>query len=190
MFNAPIPGESLTGAPKNFPWERPPEMDDPEDVIQMYLTKLTEPERMSGIMDGLEIGMTVKQVVEGVLRVGVANGIHSIDVSLLAAPVLHDYIASFADELGVEYDDGFVDKKKKEKDEENRTYIKTKVRLEKAMQRFKGSEASPETVQEYKDAGPMGDPTADATGAVDPLAEAPVAPPEDSAAPLIPRRVK
>ena len=28
MFDAPIPGQSLTTEPKNYPWERPPEMSD------------------------------------------------------------------------------------------------------------------------------------------------------------------
>jgi hypothetical protein len=185
MFNAPIPGESLTKPPKNFPWERPPEYTDPEDVIQLYLTKLTEPERMGGIMDALEVGMSIRNVVEGVLRVGVSEGIHSIDVSLLAAPVLHDYIKGFADELGVEYDEGFEDKAQKEKDQKNVRFLKTKVRLEKYMQKNKGQKASTETEKSYEDAGPLEDEAAP----VDPLAEPPVAPPEASGA-LIPRRSK
>lgn len=160
MFNGPIPGESLTGAPKNFPWERPPEYTDPEDVIQLYLTKLSEPERMGGIMDALEIGMTVKNIVDGVLRVGVSEGIHSVDVSLLTAPVLHDFIVSFADELGVEYDEGFEDKAQKEKDQKNVRYLKAKVRIEKMMQKNKGQKASPETAKAYEDAGPLEDETA------------------------------
>ena len=26
MFNAPVPGESLTDEPRNYPWENPPEL--------------------------------------------------------------------------------------------------------------------------------------------------------------------
>jgi hypothetical protein len=146
-------------------------MEDPEDVIQMYLMKLTEPKRMEGIMDALEIGMTVKNIVEGVLRVGVANGIHTVDVSLLTAPVLHDYIVGVADELGIDYDEGFEDKEAEKKAVENKTYLKTKVRLEKAMQKNKGAKAQKSTVEAYEAAGPMEDA---------PMEEAPVAAPTEA----------
>ncbi len=151
MFNAPIPGESLTKAPKQYPWERPPEMVDPEEVLQTYVRKLNEPDRMEGLMDALEVGFPLKDLVEGLLRTGVANGIHTVDVSLIVAPVIHDYIKSFADELGVEYDEGFEDKEQVKKDREARTYLKTKVMLEKKMQSRKIPKASAETIKEYED---------------------------------------
>lgn len=151
MFNAPIPGESLTKAPKQYPWERPPEMVDPEEVLQTYVRKLNEPDRMEGLMDALEVGFPLKDLVEGLLRTGVANGIHTVDVSLIVAPVIHDYIKSFADELGVEYDEGFEDKEQVKKDRKARTYLKTKIMLEKKMQSRKIPKASAETVKEYED---------------------------------------
>lgn len=133
MFNAPIPGESLTTAPKQYPWERPPEFVDPEDALQFYLNKLNDPDRMEGMMDALEIGMTVKDLVEGLMRMGVANGMHTIDVGLIIAPVIHEFVVGFAKELGVEYDEGFENKEQMKKEREARTYIKTKKRLERQL---------------------------------------------------------
>jgi len=46
-FEAPIPGQSLTGRPKNYPWERPPEITDPEVATQMHLMRLSDPKRLS-----------------------------------------------------------------------------------------------------------------------------------------------
>ena len=31
LLKAPIPGQSLTDEPKNYPWENPPEITDPEE---------------------------------------------------------------------------------------------------------------------------------------------------------------
>ena len=42
-----IPGQSLTGEPKGYAWERPPEFDKPEDALKYYIpvsyTHLTLP---------------------------------------------------------------------------------------------------------------------------------------------------
>ena len=48
-------------------------------------------------------------MTEGILRGAVAEGRHSIDVSLLIAPVIHEYIKGIADASGVEYNEGLDD---------------------------------------------------------------------------------
>lgn len=144
MFQAPIPGESLTRPPKQFPWERPPEMNDPEEVMQFYIDKLTDSDRMSAIMDTLEVGMTIRDVTEGIVRVGVSEGMHSIDVGILVSPVIHQYIKSVAKALRIDYDEGFVDKKQQAEDQKKVMYLKTKL----AAQQQK------ELVQEIKQEAP------------------------------------
>lgn len=144
MFNGPIPGESLTRAPKSFPWERPPEYTDPEDVLMHYLDKMMKPDVMESMMDALEIGMTVKDLTEGVLRTGVSEGLHTIDVSMLVAPAVHEAIKRTAEDLGVEFEEGLEDKEAKRKSKEKAEYLKSKVRLRK----FKGAPAQPEEMLE------------------------------------------
>lgn len=109
MFDRPIPGQSLTDTPKNAPYERPPEIVDPELALQVHLARLNDADRMEGIMYTLEMGVDLVTLVEGILRGAVLNGIHTIDVSLIIAPVIHEFIKSTADELGVEYEEGFED---------------------------------------------------------------------------------
>lgn len=111
MYGAPIPGQSLTTEPKGFPWERPPEIVDPEEAIQMHLSKMAEPKRLRAALDLIELeGMDVATLVKGRLRGAVSQGMHSVDVSLLIAPVLHDFIKQAADVAGIEAEDGFEDK--------------------------------------------------------------------------------
>lgn len=114
IFNKPIPGESLTSKPKNAPYENPPEITDPEEALQVHLSRLTEPKRMDKIMGLLDIGVDIQTMTEGILRSAVMNGIHSIDVSLLIAPVIHEYIKLTADQVGVDYKEGFEDNEESE----------------------------------------------------------------------------
>jgi archaellum component FlaD/FlaE len=154
MFEAPIPGQSLTDTPKNYPWERPPEMVDPEEVAMMYLERLNGEETLEAILDALELDMDVKTLTEGVVRVGVAEGLHTIDVGLLVSPVLHEFIVTLADEAGIEYDEGLVNKRDKAKKAETITKAKRKKMLDKVVaerKANKGSRSEPEVDLEPMD---------------------------------------
>lgn len=115
-FNAPIPGQSLTAEPGNSPWENPPEMVDPEDVVLHYLSKLGTDEVKQALVDSLELGVEVKTLTEGLLRTGVAKGRHSIDVSLLVAPIVHEFIKGVAESADIEYEEGFPKEDREEID--------------------------------------------------------------------------
>jgi hypothetical protein len=110
LFDRPIPGQSLTAPPRNAPYERPPEVVDPEQALQIHLDRLTNPDRMEDAMFFLEMGVDLVTLVEGILRSAVMEGVHSIDVSFIIAPVIHEYIKSTADLLEVPYNEGFEDK--------------------------------------------------------------------------------
>ncbi len=107
MFKAPIPGQSLTTTPKNAPYERPPQIADPRKALAKHLDHLSDSKRMDSIMQLLEKGVPISTLTEGVLRSAVAEGIHSVDVSLIIAPVLHEYIKGYAVDAGVEFTEGF-----------------------------------------------------------------------------------
>lgn len=116
QFSGPIPGQSLTNPPKNYAWERPPEINDPEEAIQMHLTRLSEPEMLGSVLDLLELEeLDVQTLVTGIMRGAVASGIHSVDVGLIVAPIVHEYIKQAAKATGIEAEDGFEDKAAKER---------------------------------------------------------------------------
>jgi hypothetical protein len=133
QFSAPIPGQSLTLEPKAYPWERPPEISDPEEAIQMHLTRLTDPDMFESALDAMELGdLDISTVTKGILRGAVANGIHSIDVALIVAPVIHEFLRNAADAAGIEVDDGFEDKAAKEMVKQSRIALKAKKEMPKA----------------------------------------------------------
>jgi hypothetical protein len=144
MFSAPIPGQSLTTEPKGFPWERPPEITDPEEAIQYHLARISEPEMLEGILDLIEVEeLDVKTLTSGIMRGAVASGMHTIDVALLVAPVVHEFIKQGAIAFGLSPDDGFENK------EEKAEYAKAKsTSLAKKMLKEMPPEAAVEAVQE------------------------------------------
>ena len=107
----PIPGQSLTAEPRSQAYERPPEVSDPIEALDMHLDNLSEPGAMEDALHFLDYGLDLVTLVEGILRSAVMEGVHSIDVSLIIAPALHEFIKNFADEAGVDYDEGFTNER-------------------------------------------------------------------------------
>ena len=106
MFEAPIPGQSLTNEPKNYAWENPPKFIYPEDALIWHMERLEEPERIKSIFHFLKLDVDVVTLVEGITRNAVAEGFHTIDISLIISPVIHEYIVGIAEVAGVEFNEG------------------------------------------------------------------------------------
>lgn len=106
MFEAPIPGQSLTNEPKNYPWENAARLNTPEDAIIYHLERLNQPKRAEAMLDFLQLDIDVVTMTEGILRNAVANGEHSVDVSMIIAPIIHEHIVGLADATGIDYDEG------------------------------------------------------------------------------------
>jgi len=117
-----IPGQSLTAEPKNAPYENPPQVNTPEDGIMWHLDRLVEPERLDALLDMLELGLDVVTLTEGLLRSAVLQGIHSVDISLIIAPVIHEFIVTTAEKADIEFEEGFPD------DSEEKMEIKYQVK--------------------------------------------------------------
>tara|TARA_R110001583_G_scaffold147270_1_gene299342 strand:+ start:51 stop:683 length:633 start_codon:yes stop_codon:yes gene_type:complete len=104
QFGAPIPGQSLTSnKPGDRAWERPPELSTVEDALSMYMSKLAKQEIVDDLMVALEAEVPIKPLVESLYMASVMRGLHSLDIGLLVAPALMDFIAAVADTYGVEY---------------------------------------------------------------------------------------
>jgi len=126
LLKAPIPGQSLTDEPKNYPWENPPEISDPEEAIEMHLSKFNDPKVLDNMLDLLDMGFPVRALAESILTTSVSAGWHSIDVSLVIAPFMHEHIISIANEAGVNYEEG-LDEPKADIEAKKRERIRSRV---------------------------------------------------------------
>jgi hypothetical protein len=106
VFSAPIPGQSLTNEPKNFPWERPPEISDPREAIKFHIDGLNKPETIDNVLELIQIGIPLRSLSETMLTTAQMEGIHSVDVSLIIRDVVYEELVSIAEEAGLDYKTG------------------------------------------------------------------------------------
>lgn len=103
VFNAPIPGQSLTDTPKNYPWERPPEITDPREAIKFHIDGINKPEAIDNILEMLQLGIPVNALSKTALTTAQMEGIHSVDVSLIIGDVIKEELITIAEEAGIDY---------------------------------------------------------------------------------------
>ena len=106
VFSAPIPGQSLTDEPKNYPWERPPEITDPREAIKFHIDGINKPEALDNLIEMLQIGVPVQALAETAMTTAQMEGIHSVDVSLIIKDVVKEGLISMAEEAGIDYATG------------------------------------------------------------------------------------
>lgn len=85
MFDAPIPGSSLTSSPESpQAFEKPPEYTDLKDFIDDMFMNLTDEENMDGILDSMRKGIPVEDIAQLLLFNAFATGKITPDLQLLA----------------------------------------------------------------------------------------------------------
>ena len=103
-FNKPIPGQSLMSDPdKPMPFEKAPLYTDRTDVLENFFEMLTEPKVYDGLLDSLETGITVMDVVQTLLYQGFRQGDFNPDMMLLVAEPLAYMIAALAERADVDF---------------------------------------------------------------------------------------
>lgn len=184
FLSAPIPGQSLTDSPRNYPWERPPQMVDYEEATKYYINKMADKESMDDLAVAFEAGLPISAFVEALTTTGVSEGLHSIDVGLIIAPVLHAFVKAAMLQYGIDAQDEVYDPDK-DPDEREKRRLKTAidVALAEAMaeDRTAESDSGVAMLQEIKDnlSGTQEEPTPE---------DMPMAQEEEAMQPAEPRR--
>lgn len=106
ILSAPIPGQSLTDTPKNYPWERPPEITDPRKAVKHHLEGINKPETIDNLVELMQLGMPVRVISKTILTSAQMAGIHSVDVSLIIGDVVYEELVTIAEEAGLDYRTG------------------------------------------------------------------------------------
>ena len=143
MLQGPIPGQSLTDEPGNYPWEKPPKTAQPEEALMMHIEKMSNPEFMEGASILMEIGVPVEVLTNTAITGAVAAGIHSIDVGIIIAPAIHKEVVSIAKMTGVNYTEFLSNDAEEEAKQKMHIKALVEARLSK-----KGSKLDKEEVSE------------------------------------------
>jgi len=103
FLEAPIPGMSLTTEPGNRPWENPPMLVTAQDAADFYSERLLDEETQDFIVAALDQGLSVDVLVEQLTTSAVMEGYHTIDISVLIAPIVRELIMYVGDINKVDY---------------------------------------------------------------------------------------
>jgi len=148
MFDAPIPGMSLTHELGARPWQSPPQYTTVDEAVEYYLERMSTDEFMDQMADVLEMNVPVTTLANTIQLASVMDGKHTVDVGMLVMPLLMEMIMLIGDNAGVKYDNGLTDAP----DNTTKDTLIEAVRKE-MQQKIDESEEEPE-VEEVKEEEP------------------------------------
>jgi hypothetical protein len=75
------------------PWQNPPQYASVEQALEFYIPKLVSEELYDGILDSMELGIPLTTMADSMQSAAVMQGLHTVDVGILAMPVLIEMLA-------------------------------------------------------------------------------------------------
>jgi len=123
LFNRPIPGQSLTGTPRNVPWEQPAEMSSMEDVTKYYIERLADEDIIDDFGAMCQAGVPLAPIVESLYMQGAMRGLHTVDAGILVAPIIHTFLKQAISSLGITVRDDGSDPKKRAEEKEMERFM-------------------------------------------------------------------
>ena len=129
-FDSPRPGQALVAELGSRPWQQPAQYGTIEEAVDFYIAKMSSDEAAVQIEDILEMGVSVADLAHIIQLSNVMEGVHSIDVGVMATPVLLEFIMLIGDSAKIDYETGL--------EEDNVGFKKALVK--RAMKKFKAEE--------------------------------------------------
>ena len=103
QFDYPIPGQGMTAEVGSRPWQNPPQYATVEAALEFYIPRLVDEDTYDSLLDSMELGIPLTTMADSMQSIGVMQGLHTIDVGILAIPVIMEMLAFIGDDAGVEY---------------------------------------------------------------------------------------
>jgi len=105
-LEAPIPGMALTHEVGARPWQTPSQYSDVKDVAKFYVNRMQDKNFTDMLVNVLETGVPVTTLANTIQLSSVMQGVHNIDVGILAMPVIIEMIMLVADSADIKYNTG------------------------------------------------------------------------------------
>ena len=100
-FDAPVPGQSLTDNPGNYPWEHPPQYTDTSEAADFVWDRLHRPEFAEQMIAMLDAGIPVEALGRIIIFNGFMEGKWTPDVAFIIAEPVMKMIATMGMKAGV-----------------------------------------------------------------------------------------
>ena len=101
-FDAPVPGQSLTDTPGNYPWEHPPLYTDPEEVTEFIWQTLHSEQLLEQVIAMLDAGVPVEAIGRVILFGGFVEGKFSPDVAFIITEPVMKMILTIGVKAGID----------------------------------------------------------------------------------------
>ena len=101
-FDSPVPGQSLTDTPGNYPWEHPPQFNDPEEATEYIWVTLHQKQLTEQLIGMLDAGVPVEAIGRTILFAGFMEGKFSPDLAFVITEPVMKMIAAIGVNGGVE----------------------------------------------------------------------------------------
>ena len=92
-FNAPIPGQSLTDEPGNYPWEHTPDYPEVEDAAEYVYKNLQKKKNTKRLVVLLKMGIPIDALTKVTTFSGFLEGKWTVDTAKLLEPIVAMMIA-------------------------------------------------------------------------------------------------
>ncbi len=102
-FDAPIPGMAMTHEVGARPWQQPAQYSTIDEVAQFYIGQMQNDSFVEQAANLLETKMPVTMIANTMQTSNIMNGVHNIDVGLLALPIIMEMIMYIGDSAGIDY---------------------------------------------------------------------------------------
>ena len=96
-FNAPIPGQSLTDEPGNYPWEHTPTHPEIEDAAEHVYKHLQKKKNTKRLVVLLKMGIPIEALTKVTTFSGFLEGKWTVDTAKLLEPIVAMMITSIAE---------------------------------------------------------------------------------------------
>ena len=100
-FDAPVPGQSLTDTPGNYPWEHSPQYTDTSEAADYVWDRLSQPEFAEQVIAMLDAGIPVEAIGRIIIFAGFTEGKWTPDVAFIIAEPVMKMIAAVGIHGGV-----------------------------------------------------------------------------------------
>ena len=100
-FDAPVPGQSFTDKPGNYPWEHSPQYTDTSEAADYVWDRLSQPEFAEQVIAMLDAGIPVEAIGRIIIFAGFTEGKWTPDVAFIIAEPVMKMIAAVGIHGGV-----------------------------------------------------------------------------------------
>jgi len=155
-FDYPIPGEGMTAELGSRPWQNPPQYATVEQALEFYIPKLVSEEMYDGVLDSMELGIPLTTMADSMQSAAVMQGLHTVDVGILAMPVIIEMLAYIGDEAGIEYNLGMDKPIDEDKISSTKIALAMKKMREKLPEALEEREEEPDMEEPMSEPAPTG----------------------------------